>query len=222
MRSLCVVTVIVFVIAAVWLGLKGLVTRGQLGGNQLPVQCMLQDHFGWFALESFFKQCMPVPKKNMWTLQCEWLFLLEITWNWLPLIIALCDMALKCCYNVQLSAYSVHVNMLHIVCAANILLPIDPFHMTSHIQKGGRSLHNSCSLCVNTCPWPQHTCSFSCYARGSYWFLTQNRMRLQTMRAILGVNSLFRCLYTVYGFDSQNDTQDRHMWVRCANCKGSL
>ena len=67
--------------------------------------------------------------------------------------------------------------------------------MTSHSQKGGRPLDNSCSLCVKTWAWPQCSCSISCYARGSYWLHTQYRMRLRTMRIILGVFCV--CLYTI-------------------------
>ena len=74
---------------------------------------------------------------------------------------------------------------------------LDPLNMTSHSQKGGRSLDNSCSLCVKLCAWRRRTCSVSCYAIGSYWFLTQYRTVLQTMRIVFGANSLLACLYTV-------------------------
>ena len=94
---------------------------------------------------------------------------------------------------------------------------IDPLHMTSHSQKGGRLLDSSCALCVKTCAWPQRACCVSRYARGSYWFLTQYRTRLRTIRVFLGVNSLL-CKF-VHDFDTQNDIQYRHTWLRFAYCK---
>ena len=63
--------------------------------------------------------------------------------------------------------------------------------MMSHCQTGGRSLDNSCSLCVKTCAWPQHTRSVSRHARGSYGFLTQNRMRLRINACSLGCQLSF-------------------------------
>ena len=47
---------------------------------------------------------------------------------------------------------------------------IDPLHMMSHSQEGGRPLNNSCSLCIKM------------GSKESYWFLTQNSMRLWTSR----------------------------------------
>ena len=115
---------------------------------------------------------------------------------------------------------SVHVGHLVKRDTTNSCYFIDPLHMTSHSKKGGRSLDNSCFLCVKTCEWPQRTCSGSCYARGSYWFLTQYRTHLQTKRIILDVNSLL-CMF-VYDFDAWNDTEDWHTWVFCTYCKGSI
>ena len=70
---------------------------------------------------------------------------------------------------------------------------IDPLQMTSHSQKEGRSLDNSCSLCVKTCAGPQHV-AFCIMQGGAIDFLHTQKRGLRTMRVILGVNSLL-CMF---------------------------